>query len=58
VPVAAPTLFDHLVGAGKNQGRDRQAERLRGLDIDDEVEFYDLLDRQVGRIGAFKNFAG
>src|SRR3954453_9526694 len=28
--------FDHLVGAGEERGRDRDAERLRGLQIDAE----------------------
>ena len=41
-------LFDHLVGAGEDQRRDREAERVRGLEIDDEIEPDRLLDRQVG----------
>src|SRR5947207_4736013 len=36
--------FDHLVGTQKKQFGDRQPERLRGLEIDDEIEFSRLLD--------------
>jgi ribonuclease VapC len=46
-PAAASTRgvsFDHLVGAGEDRWRDRQAERLRRLQVGDEVEFYRLLD--------------
>jgi hypothetical protein len=35
--------------------RDREAERLRGFEIDDEFEFGWLDDRQVGRLFALEN---
>jgi hypothetical protein len=38
--------------------RDRQAERLGGLQIDDELEGRRLLHRQIGRVGALQNFSG
>src|SRR5262245_46012294 len=52
--LAAP-LFDHLISACQQRGRDRQAERLGRLEVDDEVELVDLLDRQVPGVGAEKD---
>jgi hypothetical protein len=37
--------FDQLVGAAKQRQRDGQAERLGGLEVDDELNFCGLLDR-------------
>src|SRR5262249_46275547 len=51
-------LFDHLVGAGENGGRDVEAERPGGLEIDHQLEFHRLLHRQVGGLLASKNSAG
>ena len=31
-------LFDHLIGAGEQRGRHRQAQRLGGLEIDREFD--------------------
>jgi hypothetical protein len=42
--------LDHLVGAGKQRWRDRQAERRRGLEIDDDLELIGLLDRQLPKL--------
>src|SRR5205823_1721360 len=46
--------FDHLVGAHENGGRDRQAEHLRGFDIDHERERRRLLDWNIRRWLAFE----
>ena len=37
-------LFDHFVGAGEERGRKLKAESLRGLEVDDQLEFSRLLD--------------
>src|SRR5262249_20919389 len=49
--LAGPSL-DHLVRPPQHRGRDREAERLRRLEIYDEMEPIDLLDRQIRGIGA------
>jgi hypothetical protein len=50
--------FDHLVGAGKDRGWHGEAKRLGGLQVDDQLEFCWLLDRQIGRLGAMEDFSG
>src|SRR5262245_60839972 len=52
------TLFDHLVGAAEQAQRERNTQRLRSLEIDDQLDFCDLLHRQVGRPFALENPAG
>jgi hypothetical protein len=42
-------LFDHLVDAGEQRRRHGQAKRLRGLEIDDQIEFGRLLDWNILR---------
>ena len=46
---------DDLIGAGEDRGRHGQAERLRGLEIDDQLEPGRLLDRQIGGLCALQN---
>ena len=45
-------LFDHLVGAGEQYRWNVDAERLGGLQVDDEIELGGPQDRQVGRLSA------
>src|SRR2546427_9148096 len=40
---------DDLIRAQQQRGRDREAERLGRLEVDDEFEFRRLLDRKIGR---------
>src|SRR6516225_2940972 len=49
--------FDHLVGAADERQRDGQPERSRGLEIDDQLDFRRLLDRQVARLLALEDAA-
>src|SRR5579872_335812 len=44
--------FDHLVGAREQRGRDCQAERLRGLEVDHKIKLGRLFDRQIGGLRA------
>jgi hypothetical protein len=44
-----PGLLDHLVGACEQRWWDGKAECLCGFEIDNEVEFGRLLDRNVAR---------
>src|SRR5262245_4137419 len=50
--------FDHLVGAARQRQRERNSERLGGLEVDDQLNFCDLLHRQVGRPFALENAPG
>jgi hypothetical protein len=42
-----PLLFDHLVGTSKQWQGNREAEHLRGPEVDEQLEFGRLLDGQV-----------
>src|SRR5262249_14048642 len=48
-------LFDHLVRGDQQVGRYGQAERLRGLQVDDQFELGRPNNRQIGRLRAFEN---
>jgi hypothetical protein len=44
-PQQISPLFNHLVGAKHESGRNFMTDRLRGLEVDDELELGRLLDR-------------
>src|SRR5260370_16629100 len=49
--------FDHFVGAAKQRQRHGDAERLCGFEVDAQLDFGRLLDRQVRRLFALENTA-
>src|ERR1700694_2280056 len=49
-------LFDHLVCYSKHTCRNRKAERVVCLGIDDQLEFDRLLDRKISGLFALQNF--
>jgi putative ABC transport system substrate-binding protein len=51
------SLFDHLVGAGEQRRGHLKAERLGGLQVDQQLDLGGLLDRKVGWLLAFENAA-
>jgi hypothetical protein len=51
----ADSPFDDLIGAEQQRRRDGEAERLRGLQVDDQLELRRLLDGKIGRLGALQD---
>ena len=49
-------LFNHLVSDGKDLVGNPKLKRLGGLEVDDEIELGRLLDWQIARFRALKNF--
>src|SRR5215204_4545239 len=47
--------FDHLVGTQKERFRDRQSECLRGLKIDNQLEFGRHLYGKLARLSSAEN---
>src|SRR5262249_50411933 len=52
------TSFDHLVGAAGQGQRDGDAERLGGLEVEDQLDFGGLHHREVSRLLPFENAPG
>jgi hypothetical protein len=48
-------LLDYLVRPRQQRWRDREAERLGGFEVDDELELRRLLDGKVGRSGILQD---
>jgi hypothetical protein len=48
-------LLDHLVGAGEQRRWHHDAERLRGVEIDDQFDPSGLYNGQVSRLFALEN---
>src|SRR6267142_3243301 len=54
-PRWSSTLLDHLVSPLEQRLGDRQPERLRGLQVDHQLELRRLLDRQIRGLRASKD---
>ena len=54
---AEEPLFDNLIGAGEEGLRHGNAQRLGGLEVDDQLEGRRLLDWQIGGIGTVEDFS-
>jgi hypothetical protein len=50
------SLLDHLVGAGYQRGRNREAKCPGGFEIYDEFEFRRLFNGDVRRLCTFQDF--
>ena len=49
------TSFDNLVGAGEERRGHFEAERLGGLQIDEQLKFVGSIDRDVARLGSVED---
>src|SRR5882672_9328415 len=49
--------FDDLVGAGEDRWRDGEAERLGGIEIDNQLECGRMLNGQIGGLSAFEDLS-
>jgi hypothetical protein len=50
--------FDHLIGAAEQREGNGETKRLCDFEVDDQLNFHGLLDRQTGGIGSVENLAG
>src|SRR5947207_7872718 len=55
VRCAGGRLFNDLIGAGEQRRRYRDAKRLRGIQVNDQLEAGGLLDRKIARLSALQN---
>jgi hypothetical protein len=51
------SLFDDLVGAGKDRLRHGKTECLRGFHVDHQLEAGRLIYRQIGRLGTVEDLS-
>jgi hypothetical protein len=51
-------LFDHVVGTADQRERHGDAECLGSLEVYDQLDFRDLLDRKLRRLLSFEDASG
>jgi len=51
----AAASLDRLIRPQQQRRRNREAERLRGLEVDDQLELGGLLDGKISRLGALQD---
>ena len=51
--VQQPGLLDHRIGKREHLIRNIEVDRLRGFDIDNQLELGRLFNRQIGRFCTF-----
>jgi hypothetical protein len=56
-PQQTASLFDHLVGEQLYRIGQREAERIGGVEVDDQFELGGLHDWQIARLSTFENLA-
>jgi hypothetical protein len=54
--LGSATLLNDAICPQQQRRRDREAEPPRRFHVDQEFEALCLLDRQIGRLGAFQDF--
>src|SRR5262245_39751996 len=54
--VSASPLSNHLIRSCQDVRWDSQPDLFRRLQVDDELEFFRLLDREIGGLRAFEDF--
>src|SRR5262245_45532164 len=57
-PLPCTPLLDHLLGEDEQTRWHGEAERFGRLEVDEQLDFRGLLDRQVGRLLPLENPAG
>src|SRR6516162_6791504 len=57
-PSCSRVLLNHLIGAADERGRELESENLGSLQIDDELELRDQLDRQIRGLFAIEDSSG
>ncbi len=49
-------LLDHIVGAQQERGREVQPKRLCSLEVDNQFEFFGVLNREIGGFRSVEYF--